>query len=115
MEQAYTFYLRTSRLDLDDYNKEVEEGLHITSMAGTWMSIVEGFGGMRVKNDTLHFNPKIPNEWKGYSFKVNFRNQIIKVSVNHSQTNFSLEGENAITVFVNGKEVLVEPNSLVTV
>jgi maltose phosphorylase len=115
MEQAYTFYLRTSRLDLDDYNKEVEEGLHITSMAGTWMSIVEGFGGMRVKNDTLHFEPKIPNEWKGYSFKINFRNQILKVSVNHSQTNFSLEGEKAITVFVNGKEVLVEPNSLVTV
>lgn len=115
MEQAYTFYLRTSRLDLDDYNKEVEEGLHITSMAGTWMSIVEGFGGMRVKNDTLHFEPKIPNEWKGYSFKINFRNQILKVSVSHSETNFSIEGKNAITVFVNGKEVLVEPNSLVTV
>src|SRR5690606_20311705 len=49
MDQAYTFYLRTSRLDLDDYNKEVHEGLHITSMAGTWMSVVEGFGGMRVK------------------------------------------------------------------
>ncbi len=49
MDQAYTFYLRTSRLDLDDYNKEVEEGLHITSMAGTWMSIVEGFGGLRIK------------------------------------------------------------------
>jgi len=62
MEQAYTFYLRTSRLDLDDYNKEVEEGLHITSMAGTWMSIVEGFGGMRVKNNQLHFEPKIPKE-----------------------------------------------------
>ncbi|MEX0288073.1 MAG: family 65 glycosyl hydrolase domain-containing protein, partial [Flavobacteriaceae bacterium] len=53
MEQAYTFYLRTSRLDLDDYNKEVEEGLHITAMAGNWMSIVEGFGGMRVLNDNL--------------------------------------------------------------
>ena len=60
MEQAYTFYLRTSRLDLDDYNHEVEEGLHITSMAGTWMSIVEGFGGMRVKNNTLSFEPKNP-------------------------------------------------------
>jgi maltose phosphorylase len=53
MDMAYTFYLRTSRLDLDDYNKEVEEGCHITSMAGTWMSIVEGFGGMRIKNDQL--------------------------------------------------------------
>jgi len=115
MEQAYTFYLRTSRLDLDDYNKEVHEGLHITSMAGTWMSIVEGFGGMRVKNETLHFEPKIPAQWKGYSFKINFRNQILKVSVRPNETNLSLEGDKEITVFVNGKEILVEPNSLVTV
>ncbi|QBZ97468.1 glycoside hydrolase family 65 protein [Flavobacterium sangjuense] len=115
MEQAYTFYLRTSRLDLDDYNKEVEEGLHITSMAGTWMSIVEGFGGMRVKNDSLHFEPRIPKDWNDYSFKINFRNQILKVSVHQNETKFVLEGETAISVFVNGKEVLVEPNSLVTV
>ncbi|MEI7508986.1 MAG: glycoside hydrolase family 65 protein [Flavobacterium sp.] len=115
MEQAYTFYLRTSRLDLDDYNKEVEEGCHITSMAGTWMSIVEGFGGMRVKNNTLHFEPKIPKEWDGYSFKINFRNQILKISVHKNETTFTLEGSKEISVFVNGKEVLVEPNSLVTV
>ncbi|NBU80436.1 MAG: glycoside hydrolase family 65 protein [Flavobacteriaceae bacterium] len=115
MEQAYTFYLRTSRLDLDDYNKEVEEGLHITSMAGTWMSIVEGFGGMRVKNDALHFEPRIPKDWNGYSFKINFRNQILKVSVHQHETNFTLEGDTSISVFVNGKEILVEPNSLVSV
>ncbi|WP_445453783.1 glycoside hydrolase family 65 protein [Flavobacterium sp. 25HG05S-40] len=115
MEQAYTFYLRTSRLDLDDYNKEVEEGLHITSMAGTWMSIVEGFGGMRVKDNALHFEPRIPKEWKGYSFKINFRNQILKVSVHQNETKFVLEGDNPITVYVNGTAVSVEPNSLVTV
>jgi maltose phosphorylase len=115
MDMAYTFYLRTSRLDLDDYNKEVEEGCHITSMAGTWMSIVEGFGGMRVKNDALHFSPKIPKEWKGYSFKINFRNQILKVAVSQKETSFSLEGNTEITVFVNNKRVLVEPNSLVVI
>ena len=115
MDMAYTFYLRTSRLDLDDYNKEVEEGLHITSMAGTWMSIVEGFGGMRVKNNTLHFEPKIPKEWECYSFKINFRNQIIKVTVHHNETLFSIEGQTAIPVVVNGAAILVEPNSLVTV
>lgn len=102
MEQAYTFYLRTSRLDLDDYNKEVEEGLHITSMAGTWMSIVEGFGGMRVKNNQLHFDPKIPKEWEGYSFKVNFRNAIVKVQVNHNGTQVSIEGHKDVEVIVNG-------------
>ena len=115
MDMAYTFYLRTSRLDLDDYNKEVEEGCHITSMAGTWMSIVEGFGGMRVKDNALHFSPKIPKEWTGYSFKINFRNQILKVAVNHDDTQLTLEGSKELTVFVNGNAVLVEPNSLVTV
>jgi maltose phosphorylase len=108
MEQAYTFYLRTSRLDLDDYNKEVHEGLHITSMAGTWMSIVEGFGGMRVKNNQLHFEPKIPKEWNAYSFKVNFRNAIVKVEVNHQETKVSVEGNQEIDVVVNGKSQLVK-------
>jgi len=108
MEQAYTFYLRTSRLDLDDYNKEVHEGLHITSMAGTWMSIVEGFGGMRVKDGKLSFEPKIPKEWKAYSFKVNFRNSIVKVEVNHNETKVSVEGNQEIDVLVNGKSQLVK-------
>ncbi|EPR73812.1 Maltose phosphorylase [Winogradskyella psychrotolerans RS-3] len=115
MDQAYTFYLRTSRLDLDDYNHEVHEGLHITSMAGTWMSIVEGFGGMRIKNDTLSFEPKIPNQWDAYSFKVNFRNQIIKVSVNQNETQFQLEGDTDLDILVNGKGVTISANNLVTV
>ena len=114
-EQAYTFYLRTSRLDLDDYNKEVHEGLHITSMAGTWMSIVEGFGGMRVKDDTLSFEPKIPEQWSGYSFKVNFRGRILKVKVAQDHIDFEMEGNQALDILVNGKQVAIEPNHLVTV
>ncbi|MBE0393007.1 glycoside hydrolase family 65 protein [Flavobacterium sp. PL002] len=114
MDMAYTFYLRTSRLDLDDYNKEVEEGCHITSMAGTWMSIVEGFGGMRVKNDSLHFSPKIPKEWDGYSFKINFRNQILKVIVNHNETQITLEGSQDLTVYINDKPLLVRANEYAT-
>ncbi len=103
MEQAYQFYLRTSRLDLDDYNHEVEEGLHITSMAGTWMSIVEGFGGMRIKDNMLSFETKIPNQWKSYSFKVNFRNNIIKVNVSHGETTFELLGGKELNILVNNK------------
>ena len=75
-DEAYELYLRTSRLDLDDYNKEVHEGLHITSMAGTWLSIVEGFGGMRVKDGELHFCPRLPKHWESLTFKINFRGEI---------------------------------------
>ncbi|MEN8745127.1 MAG: glycoside hydrolase family 65 protein [Polaribacter sp.] len=115
IDLAYAFYLRTSRLDLDDYNSEVHEGLHITSMAGTWMSIVEGFGGMRIVNNTLSFNPKIPKEWHSYSFKVNFRNQIITISVTQTGTHFNFEGKEEIEILVNGKQIMVAPNKLQTV
>ena len=114
MDQAYTFYLRTSRLDLDDYNHEVEEGLHITSMAGTWMSIVEGFAGMRVVENTLSFAPKIPKQWKSFSFKVNFRNQVIKVNVQQGETYFEVEGSQEIKILVNGDLKTISPNSLKT-
>ncbi|GAB5400190.1 MAG: glycoside hydrolase family 65 protein [Aureisphaera sp.] len=107
MEQAYTFYLRTSRLDLDDYNKEVEEGCHITSMAGTWMSIVEGFGGMRIKNGALHFTPQMPEQWTSYSFKLNFRGSILKVMVNKDQTNFRLESGPSVTVTLNSEQITI--------
>ncbi|MDT0538308.1 glycoside hydrolase family 65 protein [Croceitalea sp. P059] len=115
MDQAYTFYLRTSRLDLDDYNKEVEEGLHITSMAGTWMSIVEGFGGMRVLEDKLCFTPQIPKQWKSYSFKVNFRNRIIKVSVSVDNTSFELTGQEEMSIRVNNQRVILLPGKQVNV
>jgi maltose phosphorylase len=80
-EKAYEMYLRTSRLDLDDYNHEAHEGLHITSMAGTWMSVVQGFGGMRVIGNELHFQPILPAQWTSYSFNVLFRNQRYEIKV----------------------------------
>ena len=82
--------------------KEVEEGLHITSMAGTWMSIVEGFGGMRIVDNQLHFNTRIPDNWESYTFKVNFRDQIIKVTVSHKGADFELTGTTSITLFNHG-------------
>lgn len=79
--RAYAFYLRTARLDLDDYNNDTEDGLHITSMAGTWMSVVEGFAGMRVKDGHLHFNPFLPANWKSFAFTIGFRGANIKVKI----------------------------------
>lgn len=113
MEQAYTFYLRTSRLDLDDYNKEVEEGLHITSMAGTWMSIVEGFGGMRVVDNVLSFTPQIPEQWKSYAFKINFRNQIVTITVSPKGSSFQISGDDSLGIQVHGKSITLMPGETV--
>jgi maltose phosphorylase len=78
-DKAYEMYLRTARLDLDDYNNDTCDGLHITSMGGTWMAFVQGFGGMRVINGKLHLNPFIPKSWAGYAFRINFQNSNLEV------------------------------------
>jgi len=97
-EKAYELYLRTARLDLDDYNHEVHEGLHITSMAGTWMAVVMGFGGMRVIDGLLSFAPMLPKQWKGFSFTICFKGAVIKVQVQDKKVDLFLVTGNPITV-----------------
>lgn len=81
-EKAYELYLRTARLDLDDYNREVHEGLHITSMAGSWLSVIEGFGGVRIGTDgRLHVVPRLPEGWTSLVFKLHYRGAILRFSV----------------------------------
>jgi len=80
-QKAYEMYLRTSRLDLDDYNREVHEGLHITSMAGTWLSVVQGFGGMRVIKSKLQFEPALPEQWQSLKFALNWRGTTLMVTI----------------------------------
>lgn len=104
-EKAYEMYLRTSRLDLDDYNNDTEDGCHITSMAGTWMSVVKGFGGMCVRNGKLFFSPYIPEHWKSYSFRIEFRGRVLKVKVAKEKTEVILESGDHLEIVLDGKEV----------
>ena len=98
-KKSYEMYLRTARLDLDNYNNDTDDGLHITSMGGTWMAFVMGFGGVRVKNNRLVFNPFLPKKWKAYSFRINFRGAHLEVKmerngftvVNHSNQKVSIQ------------------------
>lgn len=106
-QKAYELYLQTARLDLDDYNNEVEEGLHITSMAGTWLTVVQGFGGMRVKKDKLHFNPQIPDKWNAFAFNVLFRGNQLNIRIEKNRTIIqNIKGED-IELFINNNPVTV--------
>jgi len=114
-EKAYELYLRTARLDIDDYNDEVDQGLHITSMAGTYLSVVEGFGGMRIINGQLHFNPFIPEKWKLYSFVVKFRNQLLKIEVTKEKITVFNIGSEKSSVFIKNVEYKIKERESIEV
>ena len=104
LNKAYDYFVRASRLDLDDYNKEIKQGLHITSMGGTWMSIVEGFAGLKIINDKVYLNTKIPKQWESYSFKVNLKNRKIEINVNHEVTSVRLISGDKINIVINNAD-----------
>jgi maltose phosphorylase len=104
IEKAYELYLRTARLDLDDYNNEVSNGLHITSMAGTWLAIVEGFGGLRINDGKVILNPMIPAKWQSYSFHVRFRGILFEVKVTKECVSINNLSEKPLNLDIYGKE-----------
>ena len=81
VEEAYRLFLHATRLDLDDYNNEGDQGLHITSMPGSWLAVVRGFAGFQIENDLLKIEPVIPTKWSGYSFKVNYLGNTLHIRV----------------------------------
>jgi len=101
-EKAVEMYLRTARLDLDDYNREAYQGLHITSMAGTWMSVIEGFGGFRVVDGVPHFTPMLPQAWDSYTFRLQFRGRNLHVEVQRDGTQVTVLTGDPLDMVVNG-------------
>jgi len=107
-EKAYEMYLRTARLDLDNYNNDTSDGCHITSMAGTWMSVIHGFAGMRVNQGNLSFSPFIPELWDNYSFKIVFRKHLLKITVNKNEIIISKETGEELPIIIKGINYMVK-------
>lgn len=102
-DKAMELYRRTARLDLDNYNNDTEDGLHITSMSGAWLSIVQGFAGMRVRDGVLSFRPFCPEDWDGFSFTIGFRGRVLGVRVTATTLTLTLRSGDPLDVEVAGR------------
>ena len=104
-DKAVELYSRSARLDLDNYNNDTNDGLHITSMSGSWLAIVQGFAGMRVIDDELQFSPFLPKQWTKYNFRLNFRGRLLEVTVDKDGSHIDLLEGDDLTIKLNGKDV----------
>ena len=107
-DKAVELYERTARLDLDNYNNDTTDGLHITAMTGGWIAVVQGFAGMRVRDGQLHYAPFLPKNWTRYAFRQVFRGRLIEVTVDGQGSHFKLLSGDPLTIDVAGKPVEVK-------
>ncbi|CAJ2232911.1 glycoside hydrolase family 65 protein [Companilactobacillus paralimentarius] len=108
-QKAVALYERTARLDLDNYNNDTADGLHITSMTGGWLAMVQGFAGMRVHDDgTLSYKPFLPKKWNSYSFRQVFRGRVIEITVKENGSEFKLVSGDPLQIQVNDKPLMLK-------
>ena len=114
-DKAYEMYLRTSRLDLDNYNNDTNDGCHTTSMAGTWMAVVHGFGGLRVIDNKLILNPFIPSHWCSCSFKIMFRGALLNIKFTSNNLQIQNENDISVNLTVYKKDYCLNGNNLLEI
>jgi alpha,alpha-trehalose phosphorylase len=81
LDKAYYYFIQSISLDLHDTHQNTKDGLHLANIGGTVLSIIQGFAGLRLQNDKLIIRPSVPEQWEGYSFKINFRDCVLEVKV----------------------------------
>ncbi len=102
-DKAYDYFMRTARLDLDDTHGNVKDGVHIANMAGTWMGVVMGFAGLRVRGGQLHFDPHRPARWLRYSFHVSHLGRRLRVGVAGETVTYDLLSGDPLEIWHRGQ------------
>lgn len=111
-EQAYEFFNFSTRLDLDNYNRNTAEGLHLTSIAAAWVNIVYGFAGMRSDGDILSFSPTLPKQWNGFSFKLIYNDSILNVKIDDGNAKFKILKGQSQTIKIYDKQIKIDEKGI---
>lgn len=112
-DKAYKYFIKTARLDLDDTNGNTKDGIHTANMGGTWMAIVFGFAGLRIKEDYIALNPKLPVQWNKLQFKFLYKGAKVKVTMAKSETKIQVRTKVPINLKVNDKMHSIANDSII--
>ncbi|MFE5599189.1 glycoside hydrolase family 65 protein [Streptomyces coelicoflavus] len=111
---AYDYATEAALMDLADLEHNTRDGLHIASLAGTWMALVAGFGGTRRDGDSLRFTPRLPEKFSRLAFRLQFRGRCLQVEIGPDRASYSLLGGPPLTIHHHGTEVHVNGDGPVT-
>ncbi|GGO94011.1 glycoside hydrolase family 65 protein [Wenjunlia tyrosinilytica] len=111
---AYDYLGEAALMDLKDLENNTRDGLHMASLAGTWVALVAGFGGMRHRNGTLDFAPKLPEKLSRLAFRVSVLRRRLCVEITDSVATYTLDQGAPIEIRHYGEAFTVTDKGPVT-
>jgi alpha,alpha-trehalose phosphorylase len=111
---AYDYLGETALMDLDDLEHNVRDGVHIAALAGTWTALVAGFGGLRLRNGSLTFAPRLPDGLAQIAFRIVFRDRHLRVEVRATEATYHLTDGSPLQVWHYQDEITLSVQNPVT-
>ncbi len=102
---AYDYAAEAALMDLADLEHNTRDGLHIASLAGTWIALVAGFGGTRRDGESLSFTPRLPEKFSRLAFRLQFRGRCLRVEIGADKATYTLLSGDPLTIRHHGAEV----------
>jgi alpha,alpha-trehalose phosphorylase len=109
LDLAAEYLTEVARLDLDDLHRNTDDGLHMASLAGIWIALTAGFGGLRHGADGLRFRPRLPASLRRLAFGLRIGAGTLRVEVTPEETTYSLRRGDPLTLRHFDEEVTVAP------
>jgi alpha,alpha-trehalose phosphorylase len=113
LQLAHDYLGEAALMDLNDLEHNVRDGVHMGSLAGAWLAVVAGLGGMRHHGETLGFAPRLPPRIHGLTFRVTFLDRLIKVTVARRRATYTLVRGKPLSFEHYGKELRLTARSSV--
>ena len=108
LELAYDYFGEAALMDLADLEHNTRDGLHIASLAGSWLAAVSGFGGTRLSHRGLMFRPRLPPAIARLRFRLVWRGQHLRVDIRHSEVTYELVDGEPVELFHDDERVRVK-------
>ncbi|MCZ0985107.1 family 65 glycosyl hydrolase [Streptomyces diastatochromogenes] len=104
---AYDYTAEAALMDLQDLEHNTRDGLHIASLAGTWMALVAGFGGLRRDGEGIRFAPRLPERLRRLAFSLQFRGRRLRVEIGADKATYTLLDGEPLTLHHHGEALRV--------
>jgi alpha,alpha-trehalose phosphorylase len=111
---AYDYFGEAVDVDLEDLEHNTRDGLHIASMAGTWIAVVAGFGGLRDHDGTLAFSPRVPQGLNRISFGLGYRGRLLRIEVTPPEARYTLRQGPPLEVTHHGRTITLTADTPTT-
>ena len=108
LDLAHEYLAEAALMDLRDVERNTRDGMHMASLAGAWIALVEGFGGMRVMRGALSFSPRVPGGISRLRFRMRFRGRLLRCTVTRNEATYELVEGDSLVFFHHGEQQTLE-------